>query len=67
VPTPRELVRDDWVYEIKQDGYRVIGLVDGNSAKLYSMSVKRKPEARILVIFLVEFAGFIAEGQAILS
>jgi bifunctional non-homologous end joining protein LigD len=29
---------DDWVYEIKQDGYRVIGLVDGNSALLYSMS-----------------------------
>jgi bifunctional non-homologous end joining protein LigD len=29
---------DDWVYEIKQDGYRVIRLVDGNSAMLYSMS-----------------------------
>ena len=29
---------DDWAYEIKQDGYRVIGLVDGNSALLYSMS-----------------------------
>ncbi|HVI78010.1 MAG TPA: hypothetical protein VM715_07570, partial [Candidatus Acidoferrum sp.] len=29
---------DDWIYEIKQDGYRVIGLVDGNSALLYSMS-----------------------------
>ena len=29
---------DDWVYEIKQDGYRAIGLVDGNSALLYSMS-----------------------------
>src|SRR5689334_21760217 len=28
----------DWVYEIKQDGYRAIGLVDGNSAMLYSMS-----------------------------
>jgi ATP-dependent DNA ligase len=22
----------DWVYEIKQDGYRAIGLVNGNSA-----------------------------------
>jgi DNA ligase D-like protein (predicted ligase) len=29
---------DDWVYEIKQDGYRAIGLVDGNAAMLYSMS-----------------------------
>src|SRR4051794_38545919 len=29
---------DDWVYEIKQDGYRAIGLVDGSSALLYSMS-----------------------------
>ena len=29
---------EDWVYEIKQDGYRAIGLIDGNSAMLYSMS-----------------------------
>ncbi len=29
---------DDWVYEIKQDGYRVIALVDLGSAFLYSMS-----------------------------
>jgi bifunctional non-homologous end joining protein LigD len=29
---------DDWVYEIKHDGYRAIGLVDGGSAMLYSMS-----------------------------
>src|SRR5579884_3846497 len=29
---------DQWVYEIKQDGYRVIGVVDGNSAAVYSMS-----------------------------
>jgi len=29
---------DDWIYEIKQDGYRAIGLVDGNAALLYSMS-----------------------------
>jgi bifunctional non-homologous end joining protein LigD len=28
----------DWLYEIKQDGYRVEGLVDGNTALLYSMS-----------------------------
>src|SRR3954469_22855788 len=28
----------EWVYEIKQDGYRAIGLVDGNSALLYSIS-----------------------------
>ena len=27
-----------WVYEIKQDGYRTIGIVDGNSAMLYSIS-----------------------------
>lgn len=29
---------DDWLYEIKQDGYRAIGIVDGNSAMLYSIS-----------------------------
>jgi DNA ligase D-like protein (predicted ligase) len=29
---------DAWVYEIKQDGYRAIGLTDGNSSMLYSMS-----------------------------
>jgi DNA ligase D-like protein (predicted ligase) len=29
---------DDWLYEIKQDGYRAIGIVDGNSAFLYSIS-----------------------------
>jgi bifunctional non-homologous end joining protein LigD len=29
---------DDWVYEIKQDGYRAIAVVDGSSAALYSMS-----------------------------
>jgi len=29
---------EDWVYEIEQDGYRAIGLIDGSSAMLYSMS-----------------------------
>lgn len=29
---------EDWVYEIKRDGYRAIGLMDGSSAMLYSMS-----------------------------
>jgi bifunctional non-homologous end joining protein LigD len=29
---------EDWVYEIKQDGYRAIALMDGSSAMLYSMS-----------------------------
>jgi len=29
---------EDWVYEIKQDGYRAIGLIDGSSSMLYSMS-----------------------------
>jgi len=29
---------DDWFYEIKQDGYRTIGVIDGNSAVLYSMA-----------------------------
>jgi DNA ligase D-like protein (predicted ligase) len=28
----------EWVYEIKQDGYRTIGLIDGSTALLYSMS-----------------------------
>jgi DNA ligase D-like protein (predicted ligase) len=29
---------DDWRYEIKQDGYRAIAVVDGGTAGLYSMS-----------------------------
>jgi bifunctional non-homologous end joining protein LigD len=29
---------DDWLYEIKQDGYRVIGVVDGSTTLLYSIS-----------------------------
>lgn len=29
---------EDWVYEIKQDGYRAIAVVDGSAAVLYSMS-----------------------------
>ena len=28
---------DGWRYEIKQDGYRVIAVVDGNTVLLYSM------------------------------
>jgi len=28
----------DWVYEIKQDGYRAIALIEASSAMLYSMS-----------------------------
>lgn len=36
VPTLPE--GDDWLYEIKQDGYRAIALVDGNAAMLYSIS-----------------------------
>jgi DNA ligase D-like protein (predicted ligase) len=30
----------DWVYEIKQDGYRAIALIDHGTASLYSMSGK---------------------------
>jgi DNA ligase D-like protein (predicted ligase) len=29
---------DEWLYEIKQDGYRTIAVIDGKSALLYSMS-----------------------------
>ncbi|HZQ23976.1 MAG TPA: non-homologous end-joining DNA ligase [Terriglobales bacterium] len=29
---------DGWLYEIKQDGYRAIAVVDGKTAMLYSMS-----------------------------
>jgi bifunctional non-homologous end joining protein LigD len=29
---------EEWVYEIKQDGYRAIAVVDGTSSLLYSMS-----------------------------
>jgi bifunctional non-homologous end joining protein LigD len=29
---------EEWVYEIKQDGYRAVALIEGSSAMLYSMS-----------------------------
>ena len=29
---------DAWVYEPKQDGYRIISLIDGSSTQLFSMS-----------------------------
>src|SRR5437660_5543911 len=29
---------DNWLYEIKQDGYRIISVIDGNASLLYSMS-----------------------------
>ena len=29
---------DAWVYEPKQDGYRVIAVIDGSASLLYSMS-----------------------------
>ena len=35
---PRLPEGEGWLYEIKQDGYRAIAVVDGNSALLYSMS-----------------------------
>lgn len=35
---PRLPEGNDWLYEIKQDGYRVIAVVDGSTVVLYSMS-----------------------------
>ena len=29
---------DAWVYEPKQDGYRIIAVIDGTSSQLFSMS-----------------------------
>src|SRR5436309_8723324 len=29
---------DAWVYEAKQDGYRVIAVIDGSTSQLFSMS-----------------------------
>ena len=29
---------DGWLYEIKQDGYRIISVIDGSTSLLYSMS-----------------------------
>src|SRR5436853_7497081 len=29
---------DNWLYEIKQDGYRIVSVIDGNTSLLYSMS-----------------------------
>jgi ATP-dependent DNA ligase len=29
---------DVWIYEPKQDGYRIIAIIDGSSAQLFSMS-----------------------------
>src|SRR5947207_14248574 len=28
----------EWLYEIKQDGYRIISVIDGSTSLLYSMS-----------------------------
>jgi DNA ligase D-like protein (predicted ligase) len=38
VPVPILPETGEWIYEIKQDGYRVIGIVDGGLSFLYSMS-----------------------------
>jgi DNA ligase D-like protein (predicted ligase) len=35
---PRLPQGDDWLYEIKQDGYRIVSVIDGNTSLLYSMS-----------------------------
>jgi DNA ligase D-like protein (predicted ligase) len=35
---PRLPEGEEWLYEIKQDGYRVVSVVDGNTSVLYSMS-----------------------------
>jgi len=29
---------DSWLYEIKQDGYRIISVLDGSTSHLYSMA-----------------------------
>ena len=44
----------DWVYEIKQDGYRAIALVDGSSALLYSMSGQDYSSEFRAVVFLLK-------------
>lgn len=54
----------DWVYEIKQDGYRVIGLVDGSSAMLYSISGQDFSSQFRHIVFALQTLG---QGNLILD
>jgi bifunctional non-homologous end joining protein LigD len=42
---------NDWLYEVKQDGYRVIGILDRGSAFLFSISGKNYTDEFPTVVF----------------
>ncbi|MBV9072051.1 MAG: hypothetical protein JOZ10_00345 [Acidobacteria bacterium] len=54
----------DWIYEIKQDGYRAVAIIDGNSAALYSMSAREYSNDFPQIIFALKEARL---GTAVLD
>jgi len=59
---------DDWLYEIKQDGYRAIAIVDGNSAMLYSMSGLNYSEQFPHIVFGlkgIRRGSFVLDGEIV--
>src|SRR5437868_9586189 len=58
----------DWLYEIKQDGHRVIALVDGSTALLYSMSgVDYTPQFPHISFALknLKFGAVVLDGEVV--
>jgi bifunctional non-homologous end joining protein LigD len=51
---PRLPEGDEWLYEVKQDGYRVIAVVDRGSAYLYSISGNNYTEDFPAIIFALK-------------
>lgn len=54
----------DWQYEIKQDGYRAIAVVDGNSVSVYSFSAKDYSRDFPEIVFALKEAKL---GKAVLD
>ena len=54
----------DWVYEIKQDGYRAIAIVDGDFAALYSRSGEDYSSQFRHIVFAL---GNLREGNLVLD
>lgn len=48
---------EDWSYEVKQDGYRAIAVVDGSLAMLYSMSGKDFTSEFAHIVFALKNLG----------
>src|ERR671936_1083635 len=58
----------EWLYEIKQDRYRAVALVDGNSAMLYSISgMDYSSEFRHIVFALrnIKQGNLVLDGEVV--